>query len=335
MADALLSPAAGGAMLAVSAASVAYSVAKVKKDELCEKKVPVMAITGAFVFAAQMINFTIPATGSSGHIGGGILLASILGGFPALLSITAVLVIQALFFADGGLLALGCNIFNLGVIPCLVVYPILFRPFIKKKISYGRITAASVISVVIALQLGAFAVVLETLASGKTELPFGAFAALMQPIHLAIGIAEGVITAAVVTFVYRMRPEIIDSTLTGSAIRNTANIKKVLISIMVITLVVGGGLSLLASSNPDGLEWAIEKTAGDAELTAEGSIYETAEKVQNSTAFMPDYDFKNADESSSGTGTSVAGIVGGILTFALAGAAGFVISRIKRTKAAA
>src|SRR5690606_36655038 len=114
-----------------------------------------------------------PATGSSGHIGGGILLASVLGGFPALLSITAVLVIQALFFADGGLLALGCNIFNLDVIPCLVIYPLLFRPFIKKSISYGRIAAASILSVIIALQLGAFAVVLETLASGKTELPFG------------------------------------------------------------------------------------------------------------------------------------------------------------------
>ena len=80
MADALLSPAVGASMCAVSAVAVAYSVKKIKKDELCEKKIPVM---GAFVFAAQMVNFTIPATGSSGHIGGGILLAAMIGGFPA------------------------------------------------------------------------------------------------------------------------------------------------------------------------------------------------------------------------------------------------------------
>ena len=70
MSDALLSPAVGAGMCLVSAAAVAYSVNKIKKDDLCEKKIPVMGVMGAFVFAAQMINFTIPATGSSGHIGG-------------------------------------------------------------------------------------------------------------------------------------------------------------------------------------------------------------------------------------------------------------------------
>lgn len=127
MADALLSPAVGISMCAVSMGAIAYSAAKIKKDELSEKKLPIMAAAGAFVFAAQMINFTIPATGSSGHIGGGILLAALLGGFPAMLTISAVLIVQCLFFADGGLLALGCNIFNLGVIPCFVVYPLLFK----------------------------------------------------------------------------------------------------------------------------------------------------------------------------------------------------------------
>ncbi|MDR0502716.1 MAG: energy-coupling factor ABC transporter permease, partial [Treponema sp.] len=79
MADALLSPAVGTAMCAVSAAAIAYSTAKIKKDELCEKKIPIIGVMGAFVFAAQMINFTIPLTGSSGHIGGGVLLAAMLG----------------------------------------------------------------------------------------------------------------------------------------------------------------------------------------------------------------------------------------------------------------
>ena len=162
MADALLSPVTGAVMAAASFGAMGYSAFKIKQDDLCEKKVPVMAVTGAFVFAAQMINFTIPGTGSSGHIGGGILLAAMLGGFPSLLTIAAVLIIQALFFADGGLLALGCNMFNMGVIPCLLVYPLLFRFILRKGITYKRLAFASILSVVIALQLGAFSVVLET-----------------------------------------------------------------------------------------------------------------------------------------------------------------------------
>ena len=106
MADALVSPAIGGIMLAASAGAIAYSAYKCK-DDLDEKKIPLMGVMGAVIFAGQMINFTIPGTGSSGHIGGGILLAALLGPFPAFLAITAVLLIQSLFFADGGLLALG------------------------------------------------------------------------------------------------------------------------------------------------------------------------------------------------------------------------------------
>ena len=93
MTDALISPAVGGTMWAVSIGAVAYSVRKINKSGLEEKKVPLMGIMGAFVFAAQMINFTIPGTGSSGHIGGGILLSAILGGPAAMLTMAAVLTI--------------------------------------------------------------------------------------------------------------------------------------------------------------------------------------------------------------------------------------------------
>ena len=115
MADALLSPTVGGVMYAASAVAVVYSASKVKKDELGEKKLPIMAVAGAFVFAGQMINFTIPATGSSGHIGGGILLAAMLGGAPALLAITAVLIIQCLFFADVRITGAWVQYFQYGV----------------------------------------------------------------------------------------------------------------------------------------------------------------------------------------------------------------------------
>src|SRR3954454_10905279 len=119
MADALLSPAVGGTMWAGTAASIAYCSNKVR-NELDDRKVPLMGVLGAFLFAAQMINFSIPGTGSSGHLGGGILLAVLLGPHAGLLVISSVLFVQALFFADGGLLALGCNIFNMGVIPAFL-----------------------------------------------------------------------------------------------------------------------------------------------------------------------------------------------------------------------
>ncbi|HWS28497.1 MAG TPA: energy-coupling factor ABC transporter permease [Clostridia bacterium] len=333
MADALLSPAVGVAMCAVSAGVMAYSSAKIKRDELSEKKLPVMAVAGAFVFAAQMINFTIPGTGSSGHIGGGILLAALLGGFPALLTIAAVLVIQALFFADGGLLALGCNIFNMGVLPCLIVYPLIFKPLTQKGFTGKRLGLASMLSVVMGLQSGAFSVVLETLASGVTELPFSAFLALMQPIHLAIGIVEGIVTAAVLVFVHKLRPEILESARERGAIGKTVSVKKAVIALAVITALVGGGLSLFASAYPDGLEWSMEKVAGTAELEASGGIYDGAASAQDATAFMPDYAF--ASDSENAAGTSVAGIVGSAVTFALAGAVGLGIAWVKKKKKAA
>jgi cobalt/nickel transport system permease protein len=330
MADALLSPVVGTAMCAVSASAIAYSVKEVKKDDLCEKKIPIIGVMGAFVFAAQMINFTIPGTGSSGHIGGGILLAAMIGGFPALLSISAVLIIQCLFFADGGLLALGCNIFNMGVIPCLIVYPLLYKPLLKNNLTSGRITIASVASVVVALQLGAFSVVLETLFSGITELPFTTFVLLMLPIHLAIGIIEGIITAAVVCFVYKMRPEIMESSFERTAIKNNVPIKNVIILLVVIALITGGLLSLFVSEHPDGLEWSIEKTAGTTELNIKDSFTEGAASIQERLAFMPDYNFLNAGEESSRIGTTVAGITGSVITFIFAGISVFIISLVKK-----
>jgi cobalt/nickel transport system permease protein len=288
-----------------------------------------MGVMGAFVFAAQMINFTIPATGSSGHIGGGVLLAAVLGPHAAFLTIAAVLVIQCLFFADGGLLALGCNIFNMGVWACFVAYPLLFRPAVGKGPSQTRITAASIAAVVAGLQLGAFSVVLETLLSGVTELPFETFVLLMQPIHLAIGVVEGIITAAVLCFVFKVRPGMLDfcreetpASVTGGSL----SFGNTLLALLALAAAIGGGLSLYASSYPDGLEWSMEKTAGTAELEREGGVYESAAAIQEATAFMPDYGFKSDGQEGSALGTSTAGIVGGALTLALACGTGALLS---------
>ncbi|MDD4200115.1 MAG: energy-coupling factor ABC transporter permease, partial [Eubacteriales bacterium] len=226
MADALVSPEVGGVMMAATVGVAAYSIKKVQND-LDDKKVPMMGVMGAFVFAAQMINFSIPATGSSGHIGGGMLLAIMLGPYAGYLTMTSILFIQALFFGDGGLLAFGCNAFNLGFYTCFIAYPLIYKWITRKGLTSGRIFGASMVSSIVGLQMGAFSVVLETLFSGKTELPFGTFVLLMQPIHLGIGLVEGLVTAAVVTFVWKARPEINENSLARRAI-GSIPIKKVL-----------------------------------------------------------------------------------------------------------
>jgi cobalt/nickel transport system permease protein len=260
----------------------------------------------------------------------------LLGGVPAFLSIAAVIIIQCLFFADGGLLALGCNIFNMGVIPCLIVYPLLFRPLLQSASGYKRLSAAALASAMLGLELGAFCVVLQTLLSGITALPFGAFAALMLPVHLAIGLVEGIVTAAILCFVYQTRPEIIVVAAAGGQLGGIP-LKKTLAALAALTIVAGGVLSLFASANPDGLEWAIGKTAAvfgaETELTAQGAIFDSAASLQEGTAFLPDYAF--AADPENAAGTPVSGLVGAAITCALAWAAGAVIARVKKRKKAA
>ena len=339
MADALISPEVGIVMLAATAGVAAYSIQKVK-PELDDKKVPFMGVMGAFVFAAQMINFTIPGTGSSGHLAGGILLAALLGPYGGFLTMLSVLLVQALFFADGGLLAYGANVFNMGFYACFIAYP-LMKAILRKGYSAKRIFAGSMIASIAALQLGAFSVVLETLFSGKTELPFAVFTSLMQPIHLAIGVVEGLVTAAVVTFVWKARPEILEGTKL-QRIASQKPMKKLLIVFIVLSLLVGGFVSWFASANPDGLEWSMINTSGQEELAAEGELYAQLSEVQQNTAILPDYSFKESgsatDETgavSANAGTSVSGIVGAVITLVIAGMIGFLISFFRKRKKAA
>lgn len=213
MADALLSPAVGGGMWLLSGVAIARSSVRVR-SEADDHTTPLMGVLGAFVFAAQMFTFTIPGTGSSGHLCGGTLLALLVGPHAAFLTIASVLVVQALFFGDGGLLALGCNIFNMGFVTMFLVYPLLFRRSSDSSRSPWRVGTAVVLTAVISLQLGALCVALETWLSGLSALPLSAFMLLLQPIHLAMGLVEGGMTLAIAVFVARARPDI----FSGSAL---------------------------------------------------------------------------------------------------------------------
>lgn len=324
MADALLSPAVGGAMWAGSLGTIIYC-AKRLKERMDEKLIPLMGVLGAFIFAGQMINFTIPMTGSSGHIGGGMLLAILLGPYAAFLVIASVLIVQALFFADGGLLALGANIWNLGIYPCFIGYLLIFKPIVKQKVSTKIITFASVLSVVIGLQFGALSVVVETRLSGITELPFNTFILFMQPIHAAIGLIEGFITAGIVIYVRSLRPDLVDGLYGIKPIPANGSIKRILITIAILAVITGGVFSWFASTHPDGLEWSIEKIYGKAEMPGKANrVKENFSKLQEKTAIMPDYSMtsKSKEEGTPSwpavnTGTSASGIIGGIMVLCL------------------
>jgi cobalt/nickel transport system permease protein len=325
-------------MWAVSAGTIAYCSTKVR-TQLDDRKVPLMGVLGAFIFAAQMINFSIPGTGSSGHLGGGLLLAILLGPQAAFLTIASVLVVQALFFADGGLLALGCNIFNLGFLPAFIAYPLIYKKIAGAHPGKIRLAGAAIVAAVAGLQLGAFSVVLETTFSGISSLPFSTFLVLMQPIHLAIGVVEGLVTAAVLSFVYRARPEmLVESSSPQYSIRPA---RALLLGFLAATLLTAGMLSWYASAHPDGLEWAIAKVTGTEELAEpETGIFSALASLQQKTSFFPDYSLPGPAVSSaseagehaaaaSGSvvdlGTSAAGILGSLMTLAVASLAAFLL----------
>jgi len=344
MADALISPAVGVTMWAATAGLTLYSAKKLKENP-DDSQTPLMGVLGAFIFAAQMINFTIPATGSSSHLGGGMILAVLLGPYAAFITLASVLTVQALFFADGGLLALGCNIFNLGFFPCFIAYPFIYKQIAGDRPTRHRILAGAIAASILGLQMGAFGVVLETLFSGISELPFVTFLLLMQPIHLAIGIVEGMVTAAVVTFIWKARPEILNMAGAARPI-GRLDIKNVLAGLLVVAAVTGGILSWFASDHPDGLEWSMFHTSGKEKLEpAEKGLHSLFARLQEKTAFLPDYGFMKVEpdkpskhEASAApekkepwpavsAGTSVSGLVGGTMAMGLAGFIGFALKK--------
>jgi len=188
---------AGTAVMGVGA--VGYATSRVKR-ELDEGRVPVLAAMSAFVFAAQMVNFPI-AGGTSGHLLGGALLAVLFGPWAACLSLTAVLIIQALVFGDGGITALGANVFNMAVLGTLAAH-LTYRLLSRGRTGFRPAAAfvASWVSVVAA----AAAAALELALAGAIPLRVGLPA--MASWHAFIGLGEGIITTVILAYLVRVRP---------------------------------------------------------------------------------------------------------------------------------
>jgi cobalt/nickel transport system permease protein len=288
---------------ALSAAGLAVAARQVNRA-LPRRKLPLMGLSAAFVFAAQMLNFPV-AGGTSGHLLGGVLVGVLLGPSAAAIVIACVLMVQSLLFSDGGLLALGANIFNMSLVGAVggtAIYQAArrFLPGLR-----GRVTAvffAAWASTVLASLACAGELSLSgTLAPG---LVFPA----MVGVHLLIGIGEGLITALVILAIARARPDLLDPAPSDGSSRAG-------VEFVVLGLVIALGLALFVSpfacSWPDGLDKVAETFGfhGRAAATVK--------------TLFPDY--KIPGIRSEGLATAVAGALGTLVMFGLACGVGRVL----------
>ena len=177
-------------------------------QELEEKQIPLAGLTAAFVFAVQMLNFPV-ASGTSGHLLGGVLAAVLVGPWTGALCVTVVVAVQALLFADGGLTALGFNIVNMALVTALLGYVVFVG--LRKVLPRTRsgVAVAAGIAAGIGVVLSSLAFSLQYAIGGTGGADPGTVTASMVGVHVLIGIGEGVITALTVSAVLASRPDLV------------------------------------------------------------------------------------------------------------------------------
>jgi cobalt/nickel transport system permease protein len=268
------------------------------------RRAPILGLTTAFIFAAQMINFPV-AGGTSGHLLGGTLAAIVLGSpWAGTLCIATVLIIQAVLFADGGITALGANILNMGVIGVWVGWVLtetLQRLFGGSK---GRLPLAAGIAAGVSVVVAAIACAIELALSGTA--PVAIILPAMTGVHILIGIGEGVITGGVLTYLATARPDLLPGE--QQEFRGW--------SVPIVTIfLIAGVLSLFASAWPDGLEKVAENMG----------FIDLADKVRIIVPTpLADYGIEGLGP----IGTSIAGLLGAAICFAVA----FGIAKVVKPK---
>ena len=290
--DGFLEPKVWVPLTAVSVAAVAFASKKVSKN-LDEKKVPLMGVIAAFVFAAQMVNFPVGG-GTSGHLMGGVLIATIMGPFAALLMISTGLIIQALLFQDGGITALGANIFNMGIVGTGLGY-LTFKGLnrVTGNLNFAVFTA-SWLSVVTAAGIAAAELSISGVIPIAVSLP------AMTGVHAIIGIGEGAITIAALGLISGVSKDVFYGV-------QTVEVRKVqrrpmLWILLAVSMSVAVLLAPFASELPDGLERVAESL---------GFLERGTPKVRSP---LPDYQIPGLR---GGISTSMAGVVGVLVTFGL------------------
>jgi len=323
MANELLSVPVAGGTLTIAAAGLGIVCKKAGKI-ITSDRLALMGIMGAFVFAAQMVNFQLPAMpGTSGHMVGAVLLAIMLGPSAGAIVISSVVIIQCLIFQDGGLLALGCNLINMALVPSYLGY-FLYRVFTAGKSSSLRIYIGAVLACILAVEAGAILVPVEAGISGVLAVPFSTFLITMLGVHFLVGFVEGLITVAVLSYIQQVRPDIVADVLPGKV---RLSRRMVMVTLVVFAVITAAGLSLLACGLPDGLEWSYAERPDEPNFRPMVSGRDPAiakvDDLQSKYSLLPDYSIRSTALGSTGRGdtegispgwTSFAGIVGSVLT---------------------
>jgi cobalt/nickel transport system permease protein len=288
-----------------SIAGVGYALRRTGKD-LGERQVPLMGVLAAGIFAGQMLNFSVTG-GTSGHLLGAALATILVGPWPAVVVMTTVVSIQALVFQDGGLLALGANLFNMAIIGVAVsyfVYASLRR--LTRGASWGLFVsgfAAAWSSIFIASLAAALQLALSGTSPASLAVP------AMGGIHALIGIGEGLITVGALGFLYATRRELVGAA--PAAAKGGRGVWALGLAIALLLSV----FSPLASANPDGLEWFAEQ---------EGFLEAARAPVFN---LIPDYVFPGI--SNEALATILAGILGTLIVFGVVVAVAYLRRRGK------
>lgn len=267
------------------------------RDNLDESKIPILAVIAAGIFALQAFNLPT-GFGVSGHLVGGALAAIVLGSpFAAVFILAIVLVIQALVFGDGGVLALGANIINMGVIAGFVGY--YSYTTLKEKIG---LAPAAAVAGWLACVIAASVCAIEIAIIGAVPLAVGL--PTMFIYHAIIGVIEAIITAIVVTLIFNVRPE-----LNGNTEKSGVPVNKVLVAGLVIALIIGGCAVFFASGDPDGLDSTLLVSGGAKDIFAPafGEIEEADDPIGWESP-MPDYVL--GGEEAGYTGALIALIIG-------------------------
>ncbi|MCS7041418.1 MAG: energy-coupling factor ABC transporter permease [Bryobacteraceae bacterium] len=266
-------------------------------QSLDEPRVPLMGVMGAFVFAAQMINFPV-AAGASGHLLGSALLAITLGTAPAIVVMTAILAVQALLFQDGGLLALGANALNMavaGVAAAAWSYRVLDGGRRRRAAAFAAGTLSAFVAACLAL---------AELASSGIRIPAPALAGALG-VFAVTAVVEGAITAAVVAALERIQPSLLEQQQTSQP--------RLLAGVLLFSLLLAAAGFLLASALPDGLEHLAQRLG--------------IEEMERALAGAPMPDYQAPWFSSPWLGKAVAGVAGLGAAAALCWAAGKWIAR--------
>ena len=335
MANELLSVPVATGTLAIAAAGLGFICRKVRQV-IATDKLALMGILGAFVFAAQMVNFQLPAMpGTSGHMVGAVLLAIILGPHLGAIVISSVVIIQCLIFQDGGLLALGCNIINMGLIPSYLGY-FLYKVVTTGQFSSLKAYVGAILACVLAIEAGAILVPIQAALSGVLAVPFPTFLITMIGVHFLVGFVEGLITVTVLAYLQQVRPDVVMDSLPGKV---RLSRKAVLVTLAVFTIIVGAGLSLLASDFPDGLEWSYAERPDqpdfEAAVSNQDSRITTVDNFQSKYSPLPDYSIRSSklgeagpEEAELSAGwTSFAGVVGSAVTMVFIWLAAWILRK--------